>query len=161
MNRRTLLSAAALALPLPFLAACGLTSSGATPLAMAKVYADDLANAVSAAANIYLAGPPKPTAANAALVGQLVDGLQQARAALDATTEASDAKGIVLQVIAGVQQLVPLVTPYIGPAGAYIPLAIAVLQAFVQSIPAPPDAPPTPPASLHRAALKYHPHGVG
>jgi hypothetical protein len=161
ITRRNALSACAMMLPLPFLVACGLTSPSATSLDMAKAYADDLANAVSAAANVYLAGPPKPTAANLALVTQLVAGLQQARTALDATTAASDAKGIALQVLAGVQQLVPMVSPFLGAAAPYVPLAIAVVQAFVQSIPPPAEAPPAPPAELHRAGMAYHQHGNG
>jgi hypothetical protein len=156
--RRNLLTIAALAVPLPMIAACGLTASGATPLEQAKVYADDLANAVSAAATAFLAGPPKPTAATTAMVNDLVNGLQKARAVLDATTATSDAKAIAQQVIAGVQQLLPMVSVFLGPAAPYIPLAIAVVQSFINAIPAPPDAPATPPAALHRAGMAYHPH---
>lgn len=158
MNRRAALSAAATLAMLPLVAACGSTASTGTSLEMAKVYADDLANAVSAAAAVYLAGPPMPTAANVAMVNQLVDGLQQARAALDSTTTASDARGIALQVLAGVQKLSPLVSAALGQAAAYVPLAVAVIEAFIQSIPPPADAPPTPPVELHNVALKYHGH---
>jgi hypothetical protein len=156
--RRTLLSLAALAVPLPMIAACSLTAPGATPLEQAKAYADDLANAVSAAAAAYIAGPPKPTAANAALVNQLVDDLQKARAALDATTATTDARSIAQQVIAGVQQLAPMVTVFLGSAAPYVPLAIAVVQSFINAIPAPPNAPAMPPAALRRAGMAYSPH---
>lgn len=160
MNRRTLLSATALTLPMAMLSACGLigTPAGATNLQMAQVYADDLADAVSAAAQIYLAGPPAPDAAQAALVSGLIADLQTARRALDAATAASDARGIAKQLLTAALNLSPMITALLGPAAGYIPLAIGVVQAFIDSLPPPPAAPVTPPAALHRAALKYHGH---
>jgi hypothetical protein len=143
--------------PLPallLLARCGASGSASVTLAQAKAYADDLINALSAAAQSYLAAP---SAANKALVTSIVTDLQQAKVAIDAATAESDARGIALQIVALAQQLVPLVVPFLGPAGPYVPLAIAVIQAFIASLPPPPAAPPAPPAALHEMGLRYHP----
>lgn len=161
MNRRTLLSAIALAAPLPFLATCGLvpTATGGN-LDQAKAYGADLANALSAGAAVFLAGPPVPTAEQAALVNAAVADIQAANAALAAATAQSTARGIVDQLLAAALKLSPLVMAALGAAGPYIPLAIAVLQAFAAAVPPPVEVPPVPPAALHRAALKYHSHSI-
>lgn len=160
MHRRTLLQATALTLPMAMLAGCGLigTPAGATNLQMAQLYADDLSDAVSAAAQVFLAGPPVPTATQAATVTGLIADLQTARKALDAATAASDARGIAKQVLTAVGNLAPVLTGTLGPAAAYIPLALAVIQTFIDSLPPPPATPPTPPAALHKAAMAYHGH---
>lgn len=159
MNRRMLLSGAALALPLPFIAACGMlpTTSGGN-LAQAQAYGADLANALSAGAVVFLAGPPKPTDAQAALVNQAVADIQTANAALAAATAQSTATGFATQLLNAALKLSSLVIPSLGPAGPYVPLAIAVLQAFIGALPPPDVVPAVPPAALHRAALKYHAH---
>lgn len=161
MNRRTLLSATALTLPMALLAGCGLigTPAGATNLQMAQLYADDLSDAVSAAAQVFLAGPPVPTAAQTATVTGLIADLQTARKALDAATAASDARGIAKQLLAAAGNLAPMITAVLGPVVALdVQLAISVVRTFVDTLPPPTDAGPTPPAALHRAALKYHDH---
>lgn len=143
-------------LPAAFLLAqCSSTGGSTTTLAQAQAYADDLISAVSAAAQAYLA---QPNAAQQALVQQVVSDLQTLRQTIDAAQATTTLQTTFLQVIVGVQQLVPIVEPFLGSAGPYVPLALAVLQAFVASLPPPSNAPPAPPAALHAAALKYHPH---
>ena len=51
--------------------------------------------------------------------------------------------------------LAPMVAPFLGAAAPYVPLAIAVVSAFVQSLPAPANAPATPPAALSRKAAQF------
>lgn len=125
--------------------------SGATTLAMAQQYADDVADALSAAAQVYLT----MHGSNAALVNQLVAGLQAAKAALDSATAASDARSIAMELVSFIQQLLPLVTQYLGSAAPYVPSAIAVIQTFINLLPPPANAPVVPPAALHTAAMKY------
>ena len=132
------------------LGACSTTSAG-TSLDMAKTYGDDLIAALLAAAATYNASPN----ANPIVAGTIVPDLEQAKVALDGATSASDARGIVLQILAAAQTAMPMLSPFLGAAGPYIPLAIAVLQAFAQSLPPPPAAPPTPPAALHAVGERY------
>jgi hypothetical protein len=113
---------------------------------------------VSAAAQAYLASSPSPTAAAQALVKSIVTDLQTLNTAVQSVTDTSAAKSTILQILAGVNQLVPIVSPFLGTAGPYVPLAIAVIEAFVQSLPPPANSPTSPPAELHRMALKYNHH---
>lgn len=124
--------------------------AGATTLQMAQTYGDDLVAALLAAASTYQASPnPSP------IVASVVADLQTAKKALDSATLASDARGVVLQIIAAAQTILPMLTPFLAAAGPYVPLAIAVLQAFVAALPPPPATPPTPPAALHAVAERY------
>jgi hypothetical protein len=157
MNRRTLLSATALTLPMAMLAGCGTATDATTKLAMAQLYADDLADAISAAAQVLLAGPPPMSAAQASAVTTAVANMQAARKALDAATVATDARSIAQQLLAAAQQLAPMITAVLGPVVALdVQLAISVVRTFVDTLPPPVGAGPTPPAALHRAAMKYH-----
>jgi hypothetical protein len=124
-------------------------------LAQVQVWATDAIDAVSAAAQTYLASPV--TAANKALVTTIVADLQTAKAAITAVVNVSDARSIALEVVAFIQQIEPVVAPFLGSAAPYIPVAIAVLQAFIAGLPLPPDASTSPPVELHRMALRYHP----
>lgn len=129
---------------------CATGTAGATTLQMAQTYGDDLVAALLAAASTYQAAPnPSP------IIASVVADLQTAKTALDNATLASDARGVVLQIIAAVQTILPMLTPFLAAAGPYVPLAIAVLQAFVAALPPPPSAPATPPAALHAVAEKY------
>lgn len=154
MNRRSLLRS----LPLGLLVfGCSPTTPGATsvPMNMLKAYGDDVINALSAAAQAYVVSPG---AKNTAIVNQIVGYLQSTKDALDSVQIESDARGIALEVVGFAQQLSPIVAPFLGPAAPFVPIALAVLQAFIASLPPPPAAPPTPPAALHNLALKYrHP----
>lgn len=153
-RRSFLFATGALCVPLPFIACSGADAT--TSLALAKTYGDDLANALSAAAQAYLAGTPAPSPAQAALVSTAVSDLQTARAALDAATVPANAVQAADEVIAVARKLSPIVSPYLGPAAPYLPLALGVLQAFVDSLPPPPATPAVPPAGLHIMAAKYH-----
>jgi hypothetical protein len=154
LQRRKVLLGSSVFVPLVLLG-CS-TTPGGTPsvsLDMAKAYLDDLVNAVSAAAQAYLAG--STTNINSATVAALVADLQALNSAVQSITDVTNIKSISLQILAAVNQVVPFVAPFLGPAGPFVPLAIAVIQAFVQSLPAPPDAPPQPPAQLHAKAMTY------
>jgi hypothetical protein len=144
-------------LPLPlFLAVTACSTGGAASqitLVQVQAYSDDLINALAAAAQAYGADP---NATQVVLVDQIVEDLQQAKLAIDSAQSETDARAIALEVVSFVQQLLPIVTPFLGAAGPYVPLAVAVLQAFVTSLPVPPNTPVQPPAELHRLALKYH-----
>lgn len=158
MHRRTLLSAAALAMPLPLLN-CGLTgNAGAVTLAQAQMYGTDLANALSAGAVIYLAGPPKPSAEDATIVNKAIADIQTAKTALANATATTSAIGVANELLNAALQLSPLVMGSLGAAGPYIPLAIAILQAFIASLPPPAVTPATPPAALHAKAMTYRAH---
>lgn len=140
---------------------CSNGTIGGTPIPMAKAYADDLADALSAGADTYLARttPPVPTASEKAAVLKAKDDIQQAKAALDAalttTTVPQNTRDIVKQVIADAHNIAPYVAPLLGPAALYIDLALGVLQSFADSLPPPPTAPQTPPAALAEKAKAY------
>jgi hypothetical protein len=139
------------------------TTIGGTPVSMAQAYADDLADALSAAADTYLASttPPVPTDAQKAAVTQEKTDIQAAKVQLDAalssivTTVPTTALDTVKLIIVDGKKLIPLVSSYLGDAALYVDLAFGVLQTFVDSIPPPPDAPPVPPAALHKKAVAY------
>lgn len=152
LSRRYTLSLTAL-LPLAFARCANMTTPTVT-LDQAKLYANDLILALSAAADTYVTSPG---AKNIPLVLEIESDLQQLKSAIDSVESVADARSIVLQAIAFCQQLTPIVLPFLGPAAAAVPLALAVLQAFVQALPPPPEAPPTPPAALHAKALQYRP----
>ena len=150
ISRRQLLPVPAILL----LAQCANGSSAVT-LQQVQSYANDLVDALSAAAQAYLASP---SATNASVVQTIVSDLQTAKTALNAVTSQTNAQSIALQVVGFAQQLEPIVLPFLGVAAPYIPIAIAVIQAFIQSLPPPPATPATPPAQLHAVAVKYRLH---
>lgn len=128
-----------------------------TPLQMAQVYTDDLADALSASATAYLNSTPPPTQAQVDIVRNTIAQIQAARAAIDALTSPTAANTIstIKTIIIDVQTIEPLLAPLLGPAALYIPLALGVLQAFVDALPPPPAAPPVPPAALHEKAMAF------
>lgn len=145
INRRKLAqlgfgSAASLALW-----ACATGSQGAVTLETAKVWMADMAGAVVAGAGVY-------TGPNEAQVKDIAAKIQQGAAAFASLGDVATAKTAALSILAMIQQISPIVAPLLGPAGVFVPMAVAVLQAFVAALPVPPDTPPTPPAALHRAA---------
>ena len=146
MNRRTVL----IAIPLVVVGCTGTNAQ--VTLDQAKAYASDVVNAVSAAAQSYVASP---LAKDATAVSESVAGLQALNKAIQETTVATTARSVITEIITGVNELLPLVMPFLGVAGPYIPMALAVLQAFLAALPPPVDAPATPPAELHRFALTY------
>lgn len=136
-----------------FLAACSLDfSNSAVTLDQVKQYTDDVVDAVSAAANTYLVQKPSQVLQDA------VQQLQAARQAVDQATAPANAKAAVDEALSFLDTIVPMVAPFLGAAGPYVPLALAVLHAFIHNLSLPPNAPPTPPAQLHRAAEAYRMH---
>ncbi len=154
MQRRGILTLSGAAL---LLASCGgtTTTSPGVTLDQVKAYMDAGIAALDAAAQQFLMGPPVPSAANAAVVQQLIAALDQSKAALDAVTVPTDYKAGLLQAIALIQQLSPMVASSLGEAAQYIPLVLAVAQAFIAALPPPANAPPTPPAALASKAVEY------
>lgn len=152
ITRRHILVASPAAMAV--LAGCS-TGSSSVQFDQAKAWLDAGSVAVMAAAQQYLAGPPVPPAATAATVQQALVALQQAKTAVDALTVPADWKSGAVEVLALIQQLSPMVAPFLGAAAPYVPLAIAVVTAFVQSLPAPANAPATPPAALSRKAAQF------
>lgn len=136
---------------------------GGVPIPMVKAYADDLADALSAGADIYLNSttPPVPTESQKAAVARAKADIQSAKTALDSvlvpttTTVPLSARDTVKLIILDAEKLQPFVAPLLGTAGVYIPLALSVLQAFVDSLPPPPTTPPTPPAPLAEKAKSF------
>lgn len=126
--------------------------NGATTLATAKMYGDDLADALTAAAQEFVINP-QSTMDQKALVQQLTVAIQTAKTTLDAAVAQSDATGAVNQIITAANSLYPLVAPYLGSAGLYVPLALDVLRTFVNSLPPPTTSPP--PAALQEKAKVY------
>lgn len=155
MNRRTLLSASAVTLGMALTGCTGSTASSQVSLDQVKAYLDAGVLALEAAAQQFEAGPPPPSAANLALVQQIAASLETSKASLDTITVPADYKTGLLEAVALMQQLSPLVGSFLGAAGPYLPLVFAVAQAFVASLPPPADAPPTPPAALARKGLEY------
>jgi hypothetical protein len=128
---------------------CQTPPGGTAPtvtLDMAKAWAGDLAGALVAAASAY-SGPNADQARTAA--GKL----QQAAADFAAMGDVSTTRSAAISVLTLCQQVAALV-PLPGDLAIYIPMGIAVLQAFVADLPPPPDAPAQPPAALHRAAMR-------
>lgn len=155
MLRRTLLTGiAAAAIPVLLVSCTGSTS--ADQFAMAKAYLDAGVGAVLAGSQAFLAGPPLPSAATAQAVIGMMASLEAAKAAIDKTSSVTDWKSGAIEALAVMQQLSPLVAPFLGLAAPYVPLAIAVVTAFTQALQPPPAAPPVPPAALTRKAAQYH-----
>lgn len=135
----------------------GLPTQGVT-LEQAQAYVSALAGAVSAGATAFLTRPPTPTERAKALVTQLMSDIQMINAAVQAATETSTAQTTIQQILGTINQLMPLVSPYLGAAAQSISLAIAVLGAFVQNLAPPAHAPLYPPRELRLMALRYHQH---
>jgi hypothetical protein len=136
------------------------TTIGGTPVSMAQAYADDLADALSSGADIYLASTT-PTVSQKAAVTQAKADIQAAKVRLDAalasvvTTVPQTALDTVKLIIVDARKLAPIVSPFLGPAAMYIDLALGVLQTFADSLPPPPVAPAVPPAALREKAAAY------
>lgn len=155
MYRRTLISTIPLLASGALLAGC-VGTPGAVTFAQARAYMDDAVDAVLAAAQAYIVGTPRPPQASIDVVISLSTALENARTALDATTVVANWQAGAIEALAVLQQLTPLVAAFLGAAAPYVPLAIAVIEAFIQSLPPPPAAPVTPPAALAQKALQYH-----
>lgn len=154
MLRRTFLSGTTALLPLAVLLSCTGTTS-ATQFAMAKSYLDAGVGAVLAGSQTFLAGPPLPTPQTAATVTAIMEKLSAAKSAIDGTVAVTDWQAGANEVLSTMQLLSPLVAGSLGAAAPYIPLAIAVVTAFIQSLPPPVTAPPVPPAALTHKAAEY------
>jgi hypothetical protein len=137
------------------------TTIGGTPVSMAQAYADDLADALSSGADIYLASQSGATVSQKAAVIQAKADIQAAKGRLDAalasvvTTVPQTALDTVRLIIVDARKLAPIVSPFLGPAAMYIDLALGVLQTFADSLPPPPVAPVVPPAALREKAAAY------
>jgi sulfur relay (sulfurtransferase) complex TusBCD TusD component (DsrE family) len=150
MHRRTILAASAL-VPMTWFVGCAADAS--VKLAQAKSYAQVLTNALAAAGQAFLASSTV-TPDQSKLVIEILKSIDTANAALQAAVAATDARGVAEQIVAAATRLTPLVEPFAGAAGPYIPLAVSVLAAFVASLPPPPAAPAEPPPALRALALK-------
>jgi hypothetical protein len=151
LARRHLLPLSALL----FLAHCANSGSNVMTLAQIQAYADDLINALSAAGQAYLLSATT-TASGKVLVTTVIQDLQQTKIAIDSAVNTTDARATALEIVAFAQQLELLVIPFLGAAAPFVPIALAVLQAFIEALPPPSNAPAMPPAQLHELALKYH-----
>lgn len=161
LNRRGLLANSGIGLGVLALSACGMNFSNAgITLATVKAYVDDVVDVVSAAAQTYV----NSAGAKAVdTVQQILADLTQAKQYVDQAATPADAKSAVVEVLNFVQELLhflmmsaPMLIP--GPVAAAIPIALAVLQAFVNALPMPPNAPPSPPVALHRQAVMVRMH---
>jgi hypothetical protein len=133
------------------------TQNSLTQFEQAKAYADSGIGATLAAAQAYLNGPPAPDPMVAATVRTAMSDLVQLRQTLNGIAAPTpDWKADALQALAVMQQLNPIVAPFLGPAAPFLPLAEAVVSAFIQSLPPPQNAPVTPPAALRAKSLEYH-----
>lgn len=161
LNRRGLLANSGIGLGVLALSACGMDFSNAgVTLATVRAYVDDTADVVSAAAQAYISSAGAKATDT---VQQVLADLEQAKQFVDQAATPADAKSAVIEVITFVNQLLhvlmmaaPVLIP--GPAAAAIPIALAVLQAFVNALPMPPNAPPSPPVALHRQAVMVRMH---
>jgi hypothetical protein len=142
MNRRALLLASPALL---LLGGCPSGTQGAVQLQQAQAWASALASALGAAAAAY-------TGPSAGQVAQIAGDLRTTAAAFQSLGDVSTARSAALSIIALAQQLSPLVAPVIGPAGQYVPIALAILAAFTAALPPPAGAPAAPPAAMVRPA---------
>lgn len=154
MLRRSILGFAAL-LPIGLLVDCTGTP-GAVTFEQAKAYADAAIGAALAGSQQYLASIPPPSAMTASIVAGLANKLQAIKAEIDGTTTVPNWKAGAQEALAVLQQLSPMVAPFLGAAGPLLPVAIGVIEAFIAGLPTPADAPPTPPAALSRKAMEFH-----
>ena len=146
MNRRNFLLTAIAIAPL---AACASGSSGAVALDTAKTWVSTLTMALAAAAGAYT-GPDKATV-DAAIVQ-----LQAASDAFSGLGDVSTAKVAAQSWLSLAQHLVPMLSQYLPPnAVAPAQMALAMIQAFVASLPAPSNVPAQPPAALVRAGMRH------
>lgn len=134
----------AIGIPVLALAACAPGTQQAATLEQAKAWATGIAGAVNAAAASY-AGQ------HADQVRQAADGLVAASAAFQQVTDVSTARSAALSIVASAQQVVPIVAPALGPNAIYVSMGMAMVQAFIAALPAPPNVPATPPASMQTA----------
>ena len=74
---------------------------------------------------------------------------------VDGTSTVNDWKAAAQEALVVVLQLNPLVGGFLGAAAPYVPIAIAVVNAFIAALPPPANAPPVPPAQLTRKAAEY------
>lgn len=157
-SRRLFLTSTAVLVPSAWLAACsGTPAQQQVTFDKAKSFFDTGALAVLAAAQTYLASVPPPVAATAAIVQQGVATLTRVKQTADAATLPVNWKSGVLEGLSAIQQMQPVLAIVEGPAvAAAVSLTIAIVTAFVQSLPDPAPQQPAPPAALRAMALRYH-----
>src|ERR1700761_452252 len=155
VTRRTVAITSAISLGL------ALTGCGSTPAAQqanwdqAKSYLDSGIAASMAAAQQFLNGPPPATGPIATTVQDVVAQLGPLQQQLDAEPLPANWKAGALQALSFIQELEPAVGQFLGPAAATIPIVIAVVEAFVNGLPAPSTAPKNPPTALTAKAAQY------
>lgn len=152
MKRRFLLLGI---IPASVLAACANTADNQAKLRNIQMYVDDAVDAIRAGVAAYLASP---NASGVTAINGFLTQLQSARLQFDQVTLAdANARSIAGEVITFMQQLLafPPITVALGPIAVEVSLALAVIRAFVNALPPPPDAPETPPPQLRRAAARY------
>lgn len=153
LSRRSMLFGAASASAL--LAGCANSgSAAAVSLATAKTYFEAVSNAMIAAAQEYIAAAPATAASTIATVKAIVTDLESLQTAVSTITVPADWKAGAQEAIADIQQLEPLVAPFLGAAAPYVPLALAVLSSFIAALPMPTNAPATPPQPLMMKAAQ-------
>lgn len=152
MKRRALLASA-----IVLLSGCN-SQTGPAEFAMAKSYLDAAVGAVLAAAQQFLRSTPPPSTDVANKVYAIMADLQSLQATLDSQTDPTTWKEGANMAVGYLQQIVPMVAPMLGSAAPDVTVAIQVIQAFINGLPAPSNAPPTPPASLRRKAMEFR-HG--
>lgn len=133
-------------LPALVLSACAPTQQNAATLEQAKAWATGISSAISAAAAVY-------TGPNVDQVRKAATDIQAAAVAFQTLGDVSTARSAALSLIAMAQQVTPMIAPALGPNAVFVPMGLAVLQAFVASLPVPPAAAPTPPPEMQKTAL--------
>jgi len=145
-SRRVLLST----VPVLFtsaLVACAPGTPGAVSLENTKLWITTVSNALSAAASAYT-GPQMEE------VQTIVRQLAQAATEFAALGDVSTARSAALSIAAMIGKLAPMLTEQLGAAAMYVPIAVAVISAFVAALPPPVGAPAVPPPELVQAAEK-------
>lgn len=137
------------------LSACVSGSPGAVALETAQNYATTVADALAAAAQAYTA---QAGAVSVDVVQKVADDLEKAAHEFAALGDVSTARSAALSVLGFAQQLAPLVAAFLGAAAPYVPIALVVIQAFIQALPMPAEAPVQPPAALRAQAAKLRRH---
>lgn len=128
-------------------AGCAHGTQQAATLDQAKAWVSGLSGALSAAAAVY-------TGPSAIQVQKAAADLQAAAVAFQMLGDVSTARSAALSIVALAQQLSPMVAPYLGPNAVYVPMGLAVVQAFIAALPVPSSASPMPPAQMAFAAIR-------
>lgn len=122
---------------------CAQGTQQAATLDQAKAWISGVTGAVAAAAAVY-------TGPNQAQVQQASADLVKAATAFQALGDVTTARSAALSIVAMLQQLSPMVAPYLGANAVYVPMGLAVIEAFIAALPVPPSVPASPPAQMAR-----------